>query len=139
MAVPVEKRERKKSSRMIVGQEQPVDVHGHPLDSDEMQQLLTDLRQHWRTERRLQAENRVEMEKDEAFYDGDQWDDDDKKDAVIAALSGPPLLLVEGPPGTGKTTFITELVLQTLRANPNTRVLLTSQRMACRRSSRSKQ
>lgn len=53
--------------------------------------------------------------------------DDDKKDAVIAALSGPPLLLVEGPPGTGKTTFITELVLQTLRANPNTRVLLTSQ------------
>jgi superfamily I DNA and/or RNA helicase len=34
---------------------------------------------------------------------------------------------VEGPPGTGKTTFITELVLQTLRANPNARVLLTSQ------------
>lgn len=53
--------------------------------------------------------------------------DDDKKDAVIAALSGPALLLVEGPPGTGKTTFITELVLQTLKANPNARVLLTSQ------------
>lgn len=53
--------------------------------------------------------------------------DDDKKDAVIAALSGPALLLVEGPPGTGKTTFITELVLQTLRADPNARVLLTSQ------------
>ncbi len=53
--------------------------------------------------------------------------DDDKKDAVVAALSGPSLLLVEGPPGTGKTTFITELVLQTLKANPNARVLLTSQ------------
>jgi len=53
--------------------------------------------------------------------------DEDKRDAVIAALSGPPLLLVEGPPGTGKTTFITELVLQTLKANPNARVLLTSQ------------
>lgn len=53
--------------------------------------------------------------------------DDDKKEAVIAALSGPALLLVEGPPGTGKTTFITELVLQTLKANPNARVLLTSQ------------
>lgn len=53
--------------------------------------------------------------------------DDDKKEAVIAALSGPPLLLVEGPPGTGKTTFITELVLQTLKAAPNSRVLLTSQ------------
>ncbi|WP_172705261.1 AAA domain-containing protein [Variovorax paradoxus] len=53
--------------------------------------------------------------------------DEDKQDAVLAALSEPPLLLVEGPPGTGKTTFITELVLQTLKANPNARVLLTSQ------------
>lgn len=53
--------------------------------------------------------------------------DDDKKEAVLAALSGPPLLLVEGPPGTGKTTFITELVLQTLKVNPNARILLTSQ------------
>lgn len=53
--------------------------------------------------------------------------DDDKKEAVMAALSGPALLLIEGPPGTGKTTFITELVLQTLKANPNARVLLTSQ------------
>lgn len=53
--------------------------------------------------------------------------DSDKKEAVLAAVSGPALLLVEGPPGTGKTTFITELVLQTLRANPNARVLLTSQ------------
>lgn len=53
--------------------------------------------------------------------------DEDKQDAVRAALAAPDLLVVEGPPGTGKTTFITELVLQTLRAQPNARVLLTSQ------------
>lgn len=53
--------------------------------------------------------------------------DVDKQDAVLSALSGPALMLVEGPPGTGKTTFITELVLQTLRANPNAKILLTSQ------------
>ena len=53
--------------------------------------------------------------------------DDDKQQAVRTALSGAPLTLVEGPPGTGKTTFITELVLQTLKADPNARVLLTSQ------------
>jgi hypothetical protein len=53
--------------------------------------------------------------------------DDNKRDAVRTALSEPPLMLVQGPPGAGKTTFITEVVLQTLRHNPNARVLLTSQ------------
>jgi len=53
--------------------------------------------------------------------------DDDKRDAVRTAMSEPALMLVQGPPGAGKTTFITEVVLQTLARNPNARILLTSQ------------
>lgn len=53
--------------------------------------------------------------------------DENKRDAVLTAMSEAPLMLVQGPPGAGKTTFITEVVLQTLRRNPNARVLLTSQ------------
>lgn len=50
-----------------------------------------------------------------------------KQDAVIAALNAEDFLVVEGPPGTGKTTFITELILQELKLNPKSRILLTSQ------------
>lgn len=53
--------------------------------------------------------------------------DQDKKDAVRAAVAGSTLMVVEGPPGTGKTTFITELILQTIKSDPTARILLTSQ------------
>ena len=53
--------------------------------------------------------------------------DEDKKAAVTAACGASEFLVVEGPPGTGKTTFITEVVLQTLRQNPKAKILLTSQ------------
>ena len=50
-----------------------------------------------------------------------------KQEAIKKALGSDEFLVVEGPPGTGKTTFIAELILQTLRVNPNARILLTSQ------------
>lgn len=53
--------------------------------------------------------------------------DDDKRMAVAKALGAPDLFLVEGPPGTGKTSFICELVAQHLLARPNDRILLVSQ------------
>lgn len=53
--------------------------------------------------------------------------DEDKKDAVVAALAATDFMIVEGPPGTGKTRFVTELIAQTLRLNPDARILLSSQ------------
>jgi serine/threonine protein kinase len=53
--------------------------------------------------------------------------DDDKQDAVRRALGSQDIFLVEGPPGTGKTTFIAELVAQVVRRNPAARVLIASQ------------
>lgn len=53
--------------------------------------------------------------------------DDDKKNAVASALGAEEFLLVEGPPGTGKTRLIIEIILQTLRREPWSRILLSSQ------------
>lgn len=53
--------------------------------------------------------------------------DPDKRAAVDAALGSSDVLLLRGPPGTGKTTFIAELVMQELTRNPAARILLCSQ------------
>ena len=53
--------------------------------------------------------------------------DDSQQKAVKRALGTDSLLVVEGPPGTGKTRFIKELVIQTLKRTPEARILLTSQ------------
>jgi hypothetical protein len=53
--------------------------------------------------------------------------DDDKKTAIATAMGSPDFFLLEGPPGTGKTSFITELVQQELARKPDARILLVSQ------------
>jgi hypothetical protein len=53
--------------------------------------------------------------------------DEDKVVAAANALGAEDLYLVEGPPGTGKTSFICELVNQYLLARPGDKVLLVSQ------------
>ena len=53
--------------------------------------------------------------------------DDAKRDAVSSVLGSTGISLIKGPPGTGKTTLIAELVAQQLRRNPKSRILLASQ------------
>ena len=63
--------------------------------------------------------------KDIAFYQ--DWLSEDKKDAVRRAVSSNELSLIQGPPGTGQTSVIAEIILQILAANPDARILLSSQ------------
>lgn len=53
--------------------------------------------------------------------------DPEKEDILKVALGIKDILAIEGPPGTGKTKLITEIVVQWLARNPGHRILLASQ------------
>lgn len=52
---------------------------------------------------------------------------DSQRKAVLAAVYATDISLVQGPPGTGKTTVIAEMIWQMIRANPQGKILLTSE------------
>lgn len=55
-------------------------------------------------------------------------DFDEEKIRVLGkALGVQDVLAIEGPPGTGKTKLIAEIIVQWLKANPDDRILLSSQ------------
>jgi KaiC/GvpD/RAD55 family RecA-like ATPase len=51
----------------------------------------------------------------------------DKHEILDSALGVTSVFAVKGPPGTGKTTLIAELIVEYLRRFPNRRILLSSQ------------
>lgn len=53
--------------------------------------------------------------------------DESQSEAMHAAVTSRDATVVHGPPGTGKTRFISSLVRETLGRNPEARVLITSQ------------
>lgn len=53
--------------------------------------------------------------------------DAEKLTILKKALGVQDILAIEGPPGTGKTKLITEIVVQWLKQNPKHRILLSSQ------------
>lgn len=53
--------------------------------------------------------------------------DQEKREILARALGVQDILAIEGPPGTGKTKLIAEIVVQWLKRNPRHRILLSSQ------------
>jgi len=52
---------------------------------------------------------------------------DNAFEVIKSAMATEDLYFLQGPPGTGKTTAIVEMILQTLKAKPNARILVASE------------
>src|SRR5260370_39584746 len=52
---------------------------------------------------------------------------EDKQRAVRQAIAARDLFLLQGAPGTGKTTTLAEIILQILQVKPDARILVASQ------------
>jgi superfamily I DNA and/or RNA helicase len=61
------------------------------------------------------------------FFNKDLERDIHQRKIVEDVMNSKDIFYIQGPPGTGKTTVIKEIILQQLKANPNSNILITSQ------------
>ena len=62
-----------------------------------------------------------------SFFNTDIQTNEAQVDAVIRAFGEEKFFMIQGEPGTGKTTVIKELILQQLNRIPNSKILLVAQ------------
>lgn len=67
---------------------EPERTNGHRLDSEPAQKELDKVREWWRQAQISQRENRAEQATDEAYYDGEQWTEEEIK-VLQARLQAP--------------------------------------------------
>lgn len=61
------------------------------------------------------------------FFNKDLERNIHQRKIVEDVMNSKDIFYIQGPPGTGKTTVIKEIILQQLKANPNSNILITSQ------------
>lgn len=61
------------------------------------------------------------------FFNKDLERNIHQRKIVENVMNSKDIFYIQGPPGTGKTTVIKEIILQQLKANPNSNILITSQ------------
>ena len=68
-----------------------------------------------------------DKKKIEKFFNKDLERNIHQRKIVEDVMNSKDIFYIQGPPGTGKTTVIKEIILQQLKANPNSNILITSQ------------
>lgn len=71
-------------------------------------------------------EDEIKVDKWEILTDESRKGCDEQRKFVQKALNTPDFCILEGPPGSGKTTSISELILQILKIKPYAKILLTA-------------
>lgn len=61
------------------------------------------------------------------FFNKDLERNIHQRKIVENVMNSKDIFYIQGPPGTGKTTVIKEIILQQLKSNPNSNILITSQ------------